>query len=538
MTARTFFRSRAWRVLRWTGLAAAVPALWACNARSLEAPVVKPTGNFQNNFQETVNRQIDLLFMIDDSSSMETAQANLKANMGNFMDVLKALPGGLPDLHIAVVTSDMGAGDGSSIQGCSVSGDGGVFRYQASGGCTSVGFTDPNATFLVDSGGQNPTTNFGTQDITTVFECITTVGATGCGFEHQLASVARALGADGQGGPPPQNAGFLRQDAYLGIVLVTNEDDCSGPPGSALFDPTSSQLASMYGPTENFQCNEWGHKCLVPSMPAGLANVGMVVPPTRYDPNTPPNVATDAVTYTAPMAATSNCQSFEDSPVLSPVGKNGFADGIKALKGDPANQILVAALTGLNEGPDSNGYVVHWQTAPTPDTGPWPVIKHACGSDAMGSPTGFADPAVRIEQFVGEFGANGLVDNFCQANYGNSLATIATKLSQLIGPKCITGTIATKPNMPGVPDCTVTELAPNPNDVLHPIPTVIPMCDAGHTNAPCWTIGAPPAGMGGMCNGQVVTIDDGGTMPPQNTKSDVNCSLCVPGYPDPATNCP
>ena len=133
MTARTFFRSRAWRVLRWTGLAAAVPALWACNARSLEAPVVKPTGNFQNNFQETVNRQIDLLFMIDDSSSMETAQANLKANMGNFMDVLKALPGGLPDLHIAVVTSDMGAGDGSSIQGCSVSGDGGVFRYQASG---------------------------------------------------------------------------------------------------------------------------------------------------------------------------------------------------------------------------------------------------------------------------------------------------------------------------------------------------------------------------------------------------------------------
>src|SRR6516165_9749077 len=52
MTARKFFRSRAWRALRWAGLAAAVPALWACNARSLEAPMVKPNSTFQNNFQE------------------------------------------------------------------------------------------------------------------------------------------------------------------------------------------------------------------------------------------------------------------------------------------------------------------------------------------------------------------------------------------------------------------------------------------------------------------------------------------------------
>jgi hypothetical protein len=530
MTARKFFRSRAWRALRWAGLAAAVPALWACNARSLEAPMVKPNSTFQNNFQETVNRQIDLLFMIDDSSSMETAQANLKANMGNFMDVLKGLQGGLPDLHVAIVTSDMGAGDGSSIMGCSVSGDNGVFRYQPTGTCTNVGFTDPNATFLVDSGGTGtPTTNFGTQDITAVFQCISTVGATGCGFEHQLASVARALGADGMGGPPPQNAGFLRPDAYLGIVLVTNEDDCSGPPGDPLFDPTSSQLASTYGPTENFQCNEFGHLCLVP---AGLPNAGTMQPPSRMAPN---NLATDTVTYTGPMAATSNCVSNEQSTVLTSVGS--VADGIKQLKTDPANQILVAALTGLNEGASSNGYKVTWQTAPTPDTGPWPKIQHACGSDAAGAPQGFADPGVRIEQFVGEFGANGLVDNFCQANYGPSLTTIATKLSQLIGPKCIVGTVADKPGTTN-PDCTVTELAPNMSDPLHPIPTVIPMCDAGHTNAPCWTIGPPPAGMGGQCTGQVITIDDGGTMPPQNTKSAVNCSLCTPNFPDPMRNCP
>ena len=395
--------------------------------------------------------QLDLLFMIDNASSMETAQANLKANLGSFMDVLKSLTGGLPDLHIAVVTSDMGAGDGSSIAGCSVSGDDGVFRYQASGGCTSVGFTDPNATFLVDSGGANPTTNFGAQDITSVLECILTVGSTGCGFQHQLGAVARALGADGMGGPPPQNAGFLRPDALLGIVLLTHEDDCTGPPGDPLFDPTSSKLASMYGPTENFQCNEWGHKCLVP---AGLPNAGTRQPPSRYAPN---NLPTDTVTYTPPMAATSNCASFEDSPVLTSV--RSIADGIKNLKSDPTNQIFVSAIVGLNEGPSSNGYEVTWQTAPTIDTGPWPRITHACGSDASGAPQGWADPAVRIEQFVGEFGANGLVDNFCQANYGNTLATIATKLALLNTTPCLNGTVATKKTST-TPDCAVTAPLP------------------------------------------------------------------------------
>ena len=59
------------------------------------------------------NRNLDILFMIDDSSSMRLSQTNLLANFPGFMDVLKNLPGGLPNIHVAVVSSDMGAGDGS-----------------------------------------------------------------------------------------------------------------------------------------------------------------------------------------------------------------------------------------------------------------------------------------------------------------------------------------------------------------------------------------------------------------------------------------
>jgi hypothetical protein len=367
-------------------------------------------------------RQVDLLFMIDNSSSMDTGQANLRANLPSFMNVLKGLPGGLPDLHVAVVSSDMGAGDGSSIMGCSFNGDNGVFRSQPTGGCTTTGL-NAGATFLTDTGGASPQTNFGTQDITSVFQCIAALGATGCGFEHQLASIARALGADGAA-PPTQNAGFLRPNAILAIVLLTNEDDCSAPPGSTLFTPTSSQLGSMYGPTENFQCNEWGHKCLVP---AGLPNAGTMAPPSRYAPT---NSVTDRVVYTPPMAATSNCVSREDSPVLTPVGT--VATGIKRLKAFPNSQILVTAITGLNEGPSSNGYAVTWRAAPTTDTGPWPAVAHACGGDTAS--TSFADPAVRIEQFVQQFGTNGFVDTYCQTTYAGTLGLIATKLAAMLTP--------------------------------------------------------------------------------------------------------
>ena len=78
----------------------------------------------------------------------------------------------------------------------------------------------------------------------------------------------RALGADGFGGPPAENAGFLRPDAYLAIILITNEDDCSASPGQGpnnripLFDTRSNtNIASQLGPPANFRCNEFGHLC-------------------------------------------------------------------------------------------------------------------------------------------------------------------------------------------------------------------------------------------------------------------------------------
>src|SRR6266516_4025975 len=54
------------------------------------------------------NRDIDILFVIDDSPSMADKQANLVANFHRFVETLQTIEGGLPNVHIAVVTSDLG----------------------------------------------------------------------------------------------------------------------------------------------------------------------------------------------------------------------------------------------------------------------------------------------------------------------------------------------------------------------------------------------------------------------------------------------
>ena len=164
---------------------------------------------------------------------MEKSQANLLRNFPRFMTALEKLPGGLPNVHIAVVSSDMGAGRR-------------VMRLHARrqerdlpvhaprGACTATNL-EPGATFISNIGG---VANY-TGNLADVFTCIAALGEDGLRLrapvrrDHARARRRRA-------GRAAENQGFLRPDAYLAIVMITNEDDCSAAAGVPLFDTSAT----------------------------------------------------------------------------------------------------------------------------------------------------------------------------------------------------------------------------------------------------------------------------------------------------------
>lgn len=329
-------RSIAGRGARWVALGGGIAALWACQANRVVGPTPALSGDASDIYQVHVNRNIDLLFMIDDSSSMAPLQGKLTASFPAFMNVLEGLPGGLPNVHIGVVSSSMGAGRNPSVDHCPPGGNRGVFRAAPLGATCAQGRLAPGQHFIANING---VTNY-TGDLADVFGCIAALGDGGCGFEHPFASVLRALGADGQP-PPPENEGFLRPDAYLMVVLITNEDDCSAPPGSALFDATSALVSDPLGPLASYRCNEFGHAC------GGH-------PPPR--------------TPNGPVDLTDTCTSAEDGRLLR-VGD--VVTSLRKLKANPS-KVLVAAIAG-----PPAPYVVGSVPPGLPDAAPWPVVAHS-----------------------------------------------------------------------------------------------------------------------------------------------------------------
>ena len=316
-------------------------------------------------------------------------QDNLVRNFPTFITRLMDPPG-LPDLHLAVISTDMGAGDGS-VAGCDANGGkNGIFQYQPRADCTTTNLA-PGATFIADDG----TNRNYTGNLADVFGCIARLGESGCGFEHQLAAITRALGADGSPAPA-ENQGFLRPDAFLMILLLTNEDDCSAPAGSNLYDTSMNRtLASYLGPPANFRCNEFGHLC-------------NGVKPPRLAPNGDVNAS----------VTLDGCVPAEDG-VLIPVAE--VTQQIRSLKAFPDQQIVVTAVTG-----PTSPYTVKWFGPASPDTGPWPIMAHSCtASDGT-----FADPPIRIADFVHRFGDNGLLLPVCSDNWAPSLDRIASLLPQ------------------------------------------------------------------------------------------------------------
>jgi hypothetical protein len=219
---------------------------------------------------------VDMLVVVDNSGSMQEEQEILATA---FFPLVNALVNPLPgwpyapadNVRVAIVSSDMGLqwgnnpyenGDGwpgDTPQGCGSVGDNGEFQTYSSGktiniqnntipcgenaaqcptgwNCENI---DDNIGECVDpvGDGTNQTcpgmaaiwaeTPIGSADDPVPNEelafqvaCLSALGTGGCGFEQQLQASAVALNKSSQ-------ADFVRDDALLAVIVVSDEEDCS-----------------------------------------------------------------------------------------------------------------------------------------------------------------------------------------------------------------------------------------------------------------------------------------------------------------------
>ncbi|HJL18477.1 MAG TPA: hypothetical protein RMH99_22625 [Sandaracinaceae bacterium LLY-WYZ-13_1] len=216
---------------------------------------------------------VDLLFVVDNSNSMAEEQASLAEELPSVVRSLVDPPDadgdGTPDwvpiedLRVGVVTADMGTG-GFTVPTCARSdfGDDGVLRTDGATAIDGCRATYPTFSRFDPAGGSSA------EEFAFDVSCVTTVGTGGCGFEQQLEASLKAVSpsaptaATGPGYEPPTffggtsghadgaNAGFVRDDSLLAVVVVTDEEDCSAS-DPELFNPSSAR----YGSTDlNLRC--------------------------------------------------------------------------------------------------------------------------------------------------------------------------------------------------------------------------------------------------------------------------------------------
>lgn len=406
------------------GLAAAL-LLAACPNREVAEVPPDPTPVPDKRIPVQNNRNIDILFVIDDSGSMSEEQTSLNNNFQSFIDVLSNIEGGLPDVHIGVVSTNAGAVAG--VSQCNATGDNGLLKTSA----------DITGNFITDSadGGAN----YSSGSLAAAFTSIASLGTGGCGFEMPLESMRLALN-----GTNSENAGFIRDDAFLAIVFITDEDDCSVQERQGFFANPMAGVNDPLGPFSSFRCFEFGIQC------------------APDDPRT--------------FGAKEECLPRENSPYLYDVQE--YIDFLKQVKDE--NLIIVAGISGPAE-VSAAGAGFRTNVRPNPDVGPQegnPELAPSCEETGLGE----ADPAIRLNQFITSFRTN-TSTTICDNDLTQALVQIADLLAERLGTPCLAETI-TDP-----PECVAwVEDSDGDNQVLIPEcgsppcyrflqPSEVPQCD-------------------------------------------------------------
>jgi len=494
-------------------LVAAIPLLLsACHSQPPEWPPPhvgeSTTFSFSPGFPP---RALDLLFVIDNSPSMANKQAALAANFVKMIEALQRLSDGLPDMHIGVVSGDMGAGTEVSDGSGRWLGDRGLLWGNdpspgavATAGGAGCGLK-PGARWIVDTlkfDGSGRDQNY-VGELTEVFTCLArAVGTSGSPYPQPLQALRVALNP--QRDVNEANTGFLRTNATLYIVLISDQDDCSADPDATKNDGLFLQVNP--GDSPRLRCAARGHVCNGQPIPDYTPLTGYSGP--GFTANLADCAAKDQVDPAQP-----------DYSYLPLIRVQDIVDSIN--NAIPSGRILVSGIIGwpADRALTSPQYQIGKDpTAPSPQDSLWDVLP-VCTTSATALPAtdGYkAYPALRLKEFLDatesrDAQGNPLPNAFsiCNPDFSDAIVQIGD-VGDYVHPGCVQYPLVdSDPNTPviepqcqaiqrllcdppGLADCPASGQKEEPlpqckNDPGHSLDPANPLLDSvPEANRPCW----------------------------------------------------
>ncbi len=382
----------------------------------------------------SLRRAVDILFVVDNSGSMGGEQGTLAESFGSFIQVLEDQEVGA-NYRIAVTTSE-GAG---TIRATSCRSR--LFEFifewelgtidERQRGCLdncefeTLDIFEP---WLEKSDGRTnlpPGVSFAQ-----ALQCIGPQGINGPGYERMLEAMRNALVNDTQG--------FLRDDALLAVIFVTDEADCSATDQNVIWLQTEGDVfwSAPDGATSGACWN------------AGVECVGG---PGVYD-------TCFAQDYDFDGFPTAN----GDQAVLFPVDR--YIDTLTAIAEQKQieggqGEVLVALLAGVPlDYPDTG--VLPYADSVFPEFNQEFGIGPSCnqGAETIADPPGI--PPVRLREFAEAFTTGERnIFSVCSGDYSVALTQIAAAIGDINERACVNGCVVdTDLGAPGLqPDCVLVE---------------------------------------------------------------------------------
>jgi hypothetical protein len=381
-----------------------------------------------------LRRAVDILFVIDNSGSMGGEQGTLAQSFASFVDVLEAQQVGA-NYRIGVTTS---AGDGLlEATSCRSRLDDFLFSWafgdidERQRGCLDHCTIDeivlPDPWVEKSDGQTNLPPGLGMAE---VLQCVGPPGINGPGYERTLESMRAALLGNTQG--------FIRNDALLAVIFVTDETDCS----------TDDEREYWL---RNFGQVFWTTPERPTSAVCWNAGVTCMGGPGVYDDCVAEDKDEDGLPTTD-----------EDEARLYPVQR--YIDTLTEIaaqkqRAGGQSEVLVALLAGVPLDYPETGVMVY-ADSPLPDFNIEYGIGPSCGqgTETIQDPPGI--PPVRMRQFAEAFatGERNLY-SICSEDYGVAMTQIADAIGELNEHACISGCVAdAEPGSPSLqPDCALVE---------------------------------------------------------------------------------